>query len=262
MDQSVDPCEDFYAFGCGSWLKDHPIPETSNSYGIYSWLRQQRSDITHRFLSTDLLKAPSTPDELEAVTKAKVFYRSCVNEKQLDSQPMLKTLQQPEFRWPVVGEGLGGEWQWSPRQWDLQRTLAATRVQHSKNILIPKAYRAALLSLMVDMAMMLGAPERAARLQMDEVLQFEIKLAKMQVPFEQRTSENMYNKYTLSRLQRLVPQLVIVRAPQYFKDLFKLINATDPRTVANYVQWRSVLSRATALSRRFLYRYLDYARVS
>ena len=34
------------------------------------------------------------------------------------------------------------------------------------------------------------------------------------------------------------------------------------RTVANYVQWRSVLSQATALSRRFLYRYLDYARVS
>lgn len=116
---------------------------------------------------------------------------------------------------------------------------------------------------------------------------------------------------------------VIVRAPQYFKDLFKLINATEtrypyrhpdpiligiralmqcfclsgqhkqgtrlcfsvsviqlstwctlysyltsvcffprPRTVANYVIWRSVLSRVTTLSRRFLYRYLDFARVS
>uniref|UniRef100_A0A8C5AM73 Phosphate regulating endopeptidase homolog, X-linked n=1 Tax=Gadus morhua TaxID=8049 RepID=A0A8C5AM73_GADMO len=250
-----------------------------------------------------------------------------INEKrqeQLDSRPLLKTLRQPEFRWPVVGEGLLGDWQWLPGQWDLQKTLSAIRAQHSKNILIrlsvapddknsthhilkldqelltlpsiedytsnttsAKAYRAALLSLMVDIAVMLGAPQKAARVQMEEVLAFEIKLAKMLIPFEERTSENMYNKYTLSRLQRLIPKFdwlayvravvesagdpslsispsepVIVRAPQYFKDLFKLINTTDPRTVANYVQWRSVLSQTTALSRRFLYRYLDYARVT
>lgn len=33
------------------------------------------------------------------------------------------------------------------------------------------------------------------------------------------------------------------------------------RTVANYVVWRSILSRVTTLSRRFLYKYLDFARV-
>ncbi|KAK0143922.1 Metalloendopeptidase PEX [Merluccius polli] len=320
MDHEVDPCEDFYGFGCGGWLRDHPVPETSNSYGIYSWLRQHVNNKLK-----ELLKAPSPPGELEAVTKAKVLYRSCINEtqiEQLDSKPMLKTLQQPEFRWPVVGEALGGDWEWLPGRWDLQKTLAAMRVQHSKNVLIrlsvgpddknsthhiikldqeqlilpspedyaanttsAKAYRAALLSLMVDTAVMLGATEKAARVQMEEVLAFEIKLAKKLTPFEDRTSETMYNKYTLSRLQRLIPQFdwlayiqavwrptgepvisssepVIVRAPQYFKDLFKLINATNPRTVANYVQWRSVLSRATALSRRFLYRYLDYSRVT
>ncbi|XP_030205182.1 phosphate-regulating neutral endopeptidase PHEX [Gadus morhua] len=322
MDRSVDPCEDFYSFGCGGWLREHPIPETSNSFGIYSWLRQH---VNNRL--KDLLKAPSSPGELEAVTKAKVLYRSCIDEtklEQLDSRPLLKTLRQPEFRWPVVGEGLLGDWQWLPGQWDLQKTLSAIRAQHSKNILIrlsvapddknsthhilkldqelltlpsiedytsnttsAKAYRAALLSLMVDIAVMLGAPQKAARVQMEEVLAFEIKLAKMLIPFEERTSENMYNKYTLSRLQRLIPKFdwlayvravvesagdpslsispsepVIVRAPQYFKDLFKLINTTDPRTVANYVQWRSVLSQTTALSRRFLYRYLDYARVT
>lgn len=32
---------------------------------------------------------------------------------------------------------------------------------------------------MVDMAVMLGAPERAARVQMEEVLAFEINLAKV-----------------------------------------------------------------------------------
>ncbi|XP_005932227.1 phosphate-regulating neutral endopeptidase PHEX [Haplochromis burtoni] len=322
MDQSVNPCEDFYAFSCGGWLKENPIPEDSSSYGIYPWLRQH-VDIQLK----ELLQAPSDPDELEAVTKAKSLYRSCLNEtllEELDARPMLRTLKQPEFRWPVVGDGRGGEYQWSESQWSLLKTLAAMRNQHSKSVLIrlyvspddknsshyiikldqaslslpsredyitntssAQAYRAALLSLMVDVAVMLGAPEKDALTQMEKALAFETKVAHILIPYENRTSESMYHKYTLSRLQRSIPQFdwlnfvktvveskgdpdrsisssepVIVRVPQYFKELMKLIEATDPRTVANYVQWRTVFSRITALSRRFLYRYLDYARVT
>lgn len=40
MDRSVSPCQDFYTFSCGGWLKENPIPEDSSSYGIYPWLRQ------------------------------------------------------------------------------------------------------------------------------------------------------------------------------------------------------------------------------
>ncbi|KAF7214142.1 phosphate-regulating neutral endopeptidase PHEX isoform X1 [Nothobranchius furzeri] len=322
MDRSVDPCQDFYTFSCGGWLKENPIPEDSSSHGIYPWLRQH-VDLRLK----ELLEAPSDADELQAVTKAKILYRSCMNEtmlEQLDAKPMLKALRQPEFRWPVVGDGLGGEYQWSQSQWSLLKTLAEMRNQHSKSVLIrlyispddkdsslyiikldqaslslpsredyttntssALANRAALLSLMVDVAVMLGASEKAAQAQMEKALAFETKVAQILIPYENRTSENMYNKYTLSRLQRSIPQFdwlgfvkavveskddstrlisssesVIVRTPKYFKDLVKLINSTDPRTVANYVQWRTVFSRITTLSRRFLYRYLDFARVT
>lgn len=56
--------------------------------------------------------------------------------EKLDSKPMLKTLRQQEFRWPVVGEGLGGDYQWSEEQWNLLKTLAEMRNQHSKSVLI------------------------------------------------------------------------------------------------------------------------------
>lgn len=49
---------------------------------------------------------------------------------------MLKTLKQPEFRWPVVGDGLGGEYQWSAGQWSLLKTLADMRNLHSKSVLV------------------------------------------------------------------------------------------------------------------------------
>ncbi|XP_045567022.1 phosphate-regulating neutral endopeptidase PHEX isoform X2 [Salmo salar] len=321
MDQAVSPCDDFYGFSCGGWLRDNPIPEDFSSYGVYPWLRQH-VDIKLK----DLLEAPSDSDEIEAVRKAKVFYRSCMDEailEKVDSGPLLKLLQQPEFHWPVLGEGLEGEWLWSPGRWDLLQTLAQIRNQHSKSVLIrlyiapddknstsyiikldqaslslssredyitnttsAQAYRSALLNLMVDVAVMLGAPLEAAEIQMSEALAFETKLAQIVIPFENRTSENMYNRYTISRLHRSIPQFdwlsfvksvveskgegisvhssepVIVRVPTYFKKLFKLLNATEPRTVSNYVMWRTVFSRITALSRRFLYRYLDFTRVT
>lgn len=56
--------------------------------------------------------------------------------EKLDSKPMLKTLKQPEFRWPVVGDGLGGEYQWSAGQWSLVKTLADVRNLHSKSVLV------------------------------------------------------------------------------------------------------------------------------
>lgn len=56
--------------------------------------------------------------------------------ERLDSKPMLKTLKQPEFRWPVVGDGLGGEYRWSAGQWSLLKTLADMRNVHSKSVLV------------------------------------------------------------------------------------------------------------------------------
>ncbi|KAL2085856.1 hypothetical protein ACEWY4_019176 [Coilia grayii] len=321
MDHSASPCDDFFQYACGGWIKDNPIPEDSSSYGIYPWLRQN-VDVKLK----ELLEQPAAAGDIEAVQKAKVLYRSCMNEallEQEDVKPLVKVLKQREFRWPVLGDALGSSWRWEGSQFDLLQTLAQIRTQHSKSVLVrfyvspddknsnkyiikldqasltlpsredyitnsteAQRYREALLSLMVDVAVMLGASQQAAQAQMTQVLDFEVKLAQIMIPFENRTSESMYNRYSLSRWQRAVPEFnwmnfikacidtkqhpdlsisssepVIVRAPQYFKDLFKLINSTDQRTVANYIMWRAVLSRVSTLSRRFLYRYLDFERV-
>ena len=38
MDQSTDPCEDFFQYACGTWNKKHIIPEDRPSFNTFEKL--------------------------------------------------------------------------------------------------------------------------------------------------------------------------------------------------------------------------------
>ncbi|MEE6469281.1 hypothetical protein FKM82_008561 [Ascaphus truei] len=150
-----------------------------------------------------------------------------------------------------------------------------------------KTYRDALLQFMVDVTVFLGANKTQAVSDMKQLLALETKLAEIIVPHENRTREAMYNKMNISELSTMIPQFdwlaflkkvidpkfnpelkdidssedVILQVPQYFKDLFRILESEDKRTLANYLIWRFVYSRISNLSRRFQYTQLEYARV-
>ncbi|XP_060626085.2 phosphate-regulating neutral endopeptidase PHEX [Anolis sagrei] len=156
-----------------------------------------------------------------------------------------------------------------------------------KNTTEAKAYRDALFQFMVDIAVLLGANASRAELDMKSVLKLEVKIAEIMIPAENRTSESMYNKMNISELTTMIPQFdwlayikkvidtklypelkdidesenLIVRVPQYFKDLFRILEGERKKTIANYLVWRMVYSRIFNLSRRFQYRWLDFSRV-
>ncbi|XP_034341153.1 phosphate-regulating neutral endopeptidase PHEX [Arvicanthis niloticus] len=169
-----------------------------------------------------------------------------------------------------------------------QATLSlAVREDFLDNTTEAKSYRDALYKFMVDTAVLLGANSSRAEHDMKSVLRLEIKIAEIMIPHENRTSEAMYNKMNISELSAMIPQFdwlgyikkvidtrlyphlkdigpsenVVVRVPQYFKDLFRILGAERKKTIANYLVWRMVYSRIPNLSRRFQYRWLEFSRV-
>lgn len=41
MDMTVDPCDNFFEYSCGGWMKKHVIPESSAIYSTFFTLRDK-----------------------------------------------------------------------------------------------------------------------------------------------------------------------------------------------------------------------------
>jgi len=83
LDKTCKPCEDFYNYANGAWLKKNPIPAAYPSWGRFNELAERNREQLHGILDSAAAnsKAPSGSNE----QKIGDFYASCMDEKQIDA---------------------------------------------------------------------------------------------------------------------------------------------------------------------------------
>src|SRR5277367_951573 len=61
LDRSVAPCDDFYKFTSGGWLKNNPIPADRSAWTVFSELDAANEDHLHQILEESARDKSAAP---------------------------------------------------------------------------------------------------------------------------------------------------------------------------------------------------------
>ncbi|XP_020616102.1 endothelin-converting enzyme 1-like isoform X2 [Orbicella faveolata] len=282
LNESVDPCKDFFQYSCGTWIKDNPIPSSENRFSTFS----QLLDKNNRKLLLLLLEDDDFPSG-HAVKKTKDYFKSCMAEDQNDNTavPELKRLITQYGSWPV------GNTSWKESTWSLPEVLVAFQrefssisplfepqidtnpfksSQHILKIMPPSLSlirekylnsenktRSAYLKYMTKVGKLLGGGNDTKE-QMAKVLELEGKIAKITPP-RSELIKNFQRTMNITELQRRAPGFGSTWL-EFINKLLKpfnvWVNASDSLIVPSPEYLRNLSHVVNETDRRTLSNYM------
>ncbi|KAM5334746.1 endothelin-converting enzyme 2 isoform 3-T3 [Glossophaga mutica] len=232
LDRGVSPCEDFYQFSCGGWIRRNPLPVGRSRWNTFNSLWDQNQAILKHLLENATFNSSS-----EAEWKTQRFYLSCLKVERIEelgAQP-LRDLIEKIGGWNVTGpwdqdnfmevlKAVAGTYRATPFftvyisadskssnsnviQVDQSGLFLPSRdyyLNRTANEKVLTAY----LDYMEELGVLLGGQPASTREQMRQVLELETQLANITVPQDQRRDEErIYHKMSIAELQALAPSM-------------------------------------------------------
>uniref|UniRef100_A0A8C7GGI1 Neprilysin n=1 Tax=Oncorhynchus kisutch TaxID=8019 RepID=A0A8C7GGI1_ONCKI len=286
MDANVDPCDNFYQYACGGWLKKNVIPETSSRYSTFDILRDELEVVLKGVLER------SVKGEASALTKAKTLYRSCTNERNTwKLEDAIARLNEKYGTQVLVNFFIGTDDKDSNSHIIHQTSLGLLSREHytcTGPYAEPcRAYE----QFMIDVARLirtdrsLEVNETQIREEVTRVIELEREIANAtDTPEDRNNPVLLYNKMELGVLNAnfslemvminpssqvfdwsyftrkimgtvgiTVPDTenVINYAPNYFRRLNPILAKNTKRVLQNYMVWRFVMNMVVGLSRQY-----------
>ncbi|XP_067136029.1 neprilysin-1-like [Centruroides vittatus] len=230
INNSVDPCDNFYSYCCDGWIRDHPLPENNIIFGPSEELEMNIALKINDLLSNLQLDKYS----LIPVNKTVTFFRACLDNESIESRgskPFLNLIK--EFGgWPIISSDWNvNDFDWlNAITWLLRKTatgyivrfiispdikntsyniiqLDKPSLSQRTNILLNSSNEESRTTLknykehiknMITLLNVRKDPNEDLDKDIEEIIDFERKLAEIFSPDDESTSN--YNKFTIKQL--------------------------------------------------------------
>lgn len=292
MDRGADPCEDFFTYSCGGWLKSNPIPGDQSSWNVYRKL----ADDNLRYL-WGLLEAAADPSVDRDATQQKTgdYFAACMDTARLDqlgASPLRQQLDaiaslksRAEVAALVVGlhaSGGNGEVLFaytSLQDFDDSERVIGTlfsgglglpdRDYYLSDTAKMKEARQRYQSHIARMLQLLGESRWRARAQARRILAIETSLAKATLTrVEQRDATKLNHPMDPAELARQAPGFdwasyfarrpvddatrINVTEPAFMSAVAGIVGSSSMSDLRAYLRWSHLRGHAELLSKDFV----------